>query len=166
MLRGARLTPNLGQPGTLHRATSSADGVPSLLGSGPPNQLINQARLLSSDVSRLAVSSRAVVGSLKTVPQLPADMTTIRQLGQPGVNATALNPQVSIGLDQTRLGRSVRNVRVHLRGTYTPLPTTIGGSVVVAINGETIDQWPVDSAGVIARSYTVASLPRAHLEYF
>lgn len=132
-------------------ALGPADGVPSLLVSGPPNQLINQARLLSSDVSRLAVSSRAVVGPLKTVPQLPADMTTIRQLGQPGVNATALNPQVSIGLDQTRLGRSVRNVRVHLRGTYTPLPTTIGGSVVVAINGETIDQWPADSAGVIDR---------------
>lgn len=126
-------------------------GFPSLLISGLPNQLVNQGRLLSSDVSRLAVSSRAVVGPLRTVPQLPADVTTIRQLGQPGVNATALNPQVSIGLDQTRLGRSARNVRVHLRGTYTPLPTSIGGSVVAAINGQTIDQWPVDAAGVIDR---------------
>lgn len=132
-------------------ALRGTDGVPSLFISGPPNQLINQARLLSSDVSRLAVSSKAVVGPLKSVPQLPADVTTIRQLGQPGVNATALNPQVSIGLDQTRLGRSVRNVRVHLRGTYTPLPTSIGGSVVAAINGETIAQWPTDAAGVIDR---------------
>jgi hypothetical protein len=126
-------------------------GVPSLLISGPPNQLVNQSRLLSSGVSRLAVSSRAVVGPLKSAPQLPADMTTIRQLGQPGVNATALSPQVSIGLDQTRLGRSVRNVRVHLRGSYTPLPTSVGGSVVSAINGETIDQWPTDGTGVIDR---------------
>lgn len=126
-------------------------GFPSLLIGGPPNQLINQARLLSSDLSRLAVSSLAVAGPLKTVPQLPADVTTIRQLGQPGVNATALNPQVSIALDQTRLGRSARNVRVHLRGTYTPLPNGIGGSVVTAINGQTIDQWPVDDTGVIDR---------------
>ena len=89
-----------------------------------------------------------MVGPLKSAPQLPADMTTIRQLGQPGVNATALSPQVSIGLDQTRLGRSVENVRVHLRGSYTPLPTSVGGSVVAAINGETIDQWPTDGTGV------------------
>lgn len=132
-------------------ALRGGSGVPWLLISGPPNQLVNQARLLSSDVSRLAVSSKAVVGPLKSVPQLPADVTTIRQLGQPGVNATALNPQVSIGLDQTRLGRSVRNVRVHLRGTYTPLPSSVGGSVVAAINGETLDQWPTDAAGVIDR---------------
>jgi hypothetical protein len=128
-----------------------SSGVPSLLISGPPNQLVNQSRLLSSSVSRLAVSSKAVVGPLKSTSQLPADMTTIRALGQPGVNATALSPQVSIGLDQTRLGRSVRNVRVHLRGSYTPLPTSVGGSVVSAINGETIDQWPTDGTGVIDR---------------
>jgi hypothetical protein len=119
--------------------------------SGPPDQLVNQARLLSSDISRLAMSSSAVVGPLKSAPQLPPDLTTIRQLGQPGVNATALSPQVSIGLDQTRLGRSVENVRVHLRGSYTPLPTSVGGGVVAAINGETIDQWPTDRAGTIDR---------------
>ncbi len=132
-------------------ALRGTGGVPWLLISGPPNQLVNQARLLSSNLSQLAVSSRAVVGPLKSTPQLPPDVTTIRQLGQPGVNATALNPQVSIGLDQTRLGRSARNVRVHLRGTYTPLPTSIGGSVVAAINGETLTQWPTDGTGVIDR---------------
>jgi hypothetical protein len=128
-----------------------SSGVPSLLISGLPDQLVNQARLLSSNISRLAMSSSAVVGPLKSAAQLPADLTTIRQLGQPGVNATALSPQVSIGLDQTRLGRSVENVRVHLRGSYTPLPASVGGSVVAAINGETIDQWPTDGAGAIDR---------------
>jgi hypothetical protein len=132
-------------------ALDGTGGFPSLSIGGPPNELTNQARLLSSNVSQLAVSSKAVVGPLKSTPQLPADLMTIRQLGQPGVNATALAPQVSIGLDQTRLGRSARNVRVHLRGSYTPLPNTIGGSVVVAINGETIDQWPTDPAGMIDR---------------
>ena len=40
---------------------------------------------------------------------------------------------------------------MHLRGSYTPLPTSVGGSVVAAINGETIDQWPTDGTGVIDR---------------
>ena len=126
-------------------------GVPSLLISGPANELTNQARLLSSDISRLALSSKAVVGPLRTSPQLPPDLVTIRDLGQPGVNSTALAPQVSIAVDQTRLGRSVRNVRVHVEGTYTPLPSSVAGSIVVAIGGQTIERWPAEANGVIDR---------------
>ena len=40
---------------------------------------------------------------------------------------------------------------MHLRGSYTPLPASVGGSVVAAINGETIDRWPTDGAGAIDR---------------
>ncbi|MEZ0342877.1 hypothetical protein ACAG25_23210 [Mycobacterium sp. pV006] len=126
-------------------------GVPPLLIAGPPDQLANQSRLLASDVSRLALSSKAVVGPLSSIPQLSPDETTLRRLGQPGVNATALSPQVNIGLDQTRLGRSARGVRVHLRGSYTPLPDAIGGQLVASIAGETIDRWPADPSGSVDR---------------
>jgi hypothetical protein len=67
------------------------------------------------------------------------------------VNATALAPQVSIPLDQTRLGRPAHDIRVHLRGSYTPLPSSVGGQLVVAIGGETIDRWSTDDAGIIDR---------------
>lgn len=126
-------------------------GVPSLLISGRDGELTNQARLLSSDVNRLALSSKAVVGPVQSSPVLASDSTTLRRLGQPGVNATGLSPQVSIGLDQTRLGRSARNVRVHLQGSYTPLPSQIGGQLVVAIGAETLDSWPAESSGRIDR---------------
>ncbi|MGA5464283.1 hypothetical protein [Mycobacterium sp. NPDC050041] len=126
-------------------------GVPSLLISGRGGELTNQARLLSSDVNRLALSSKAVVGPVQSSPVLASDSTTLRRLGQPGVNATGLSPQVSIGLDQTRLGRSARNVRVHLQGSYTPLPAQIGGQLVVAIGAETLDSWPAESSGRIDR---------------
>ncbi len=125
--------------------------MPALLISGPPGELTNQTRLLTSGVDRFALSSKAVAGPLKSAPQLAGNETTIRKLGQPGVNAIALNPQVGINLDQTRLGRSVRNVRVHLTGSYTPLPTTIGGQLVVTIGGETIDRWPAEPSGVVDR---------------
>ena len=126
-------------------------GVPALLITGPAGELSNQTRLLASDLSRLALSSKAVVGPLRSSPQLPADSTTLRQLGQPGVNATALSPQVSIALDQTRMGRAARDVRVQLLGSYTPLPASVGGQLVVAIGGETLDRWPADSSGSIDR---------------
>lgn len=126
-------------------------GVPALLISGPPDQLANQSRLLTSDIDRLALASKAVAGPLSSTPQLPGNETTLRRLGQPGVNATALSPQVGIGLDQTRMGRSAHGVRIHLRGSYTPLPQSVGGQLVATVAGETIDRWPADSTGTIDR---------------
>lgn len=125
--------------------------IPALLIAGPPNELINQTRLITSAVARYALGSKAVTGPLKSTPQLPGNETTIRELGQPGVNASALNPQVGINLDQTRLGRPVRDVRVHLIGSYTPLPNEIGGQVVASVGGQTIARWPAEPSGVVDR---------------
>ncbi|OBF26145.1 hypothetical protein A5727_03560 [Mycobacterium sp. ACS4331] len=128
-----------------------AETLPALLISGPPAELTNQTRLLTSGVGRFALSSKAVAGPLKSVPQLARNETTIRDLGQPGVNAIALNPQVGVNLDQTRMGRSVKGVRVHLIGSYTPLPTTIGGQVVASVGGEIVARWPAAPSGTIDR---------------
>lgn len=125
--------------------------LPNLRISGPENELTNQARLLSSDLNRLALSSKAVVGPLRTAPQLPGDVTTLRQLGQPVVSAVALAPQVAIGIDQTRMGRPAKNVRVHLIGSYTPLPAVVSARLLAIVGGETIDTWQVDERGLIDR---------------
>jgi hypothetical protein len=125
--------------------------LPNLRISGPENEVTNQTRLLTSDLNRLALSSKAVAGSLRTAPQLPGDVTTLRQLGQPVVSAVALAPQVSIGLDQTRMGRPAKNVRVHLIGSYTPLPAGVSARLLAIVGGETIDTWQVDERGLIDR---------------
>ena len=138
--------------GEARLALTGTNAVRALSVSGSAGDLINQTRLLSSDLARLAVQSAAVVGPLSAAPVLPSDHTTIRGLGQPGVNATALvNPRVTIPLDQTRLGRAVHDVRVHLQGSYTPLPSGLAGQVVVSVRGEVLDRWPTESAGAIDR---------------
>jgi len=138
-----------GNPGV---SLQPSGGMPSLLITGPSGAIANQARLLTSNLSRLALSSKAVVGPLASVAQLPTNLTTIRDLGQPGVNATALtNPRVTIPLDQTRMGRTVRGVRVHLEGSYTPLPSSMGGQVTVRVGDDTLVRWPTDSSGAIDR---------------
>jgi hypothetical protein len=128
-------------------------GVPALLVTGSADELLNQARLISSgDLVRLALSSKAVVGPLEDGPRPEANVTTLRDLGQPGPKATALaNPQVSIGLDQTRLGRAAHELRVHLDGSYTPLPSNLSGQLVVSVNGEIIDRWAAEPSGTIDR---------------
>ncbi|TQK30683.1 hypothetical protein [Arthrobacter sp. SLBN-53] len=142
--------------GEARLALTGTNAVRALSVSGSAGDLANQTRLLSSDLARLAVQSAAVVGPLSAAPVLPSDHTTIRGLGQPGVNATALvNPKVTIPLDQTRLGRAVQDVRVHLQGSYTPLPSGLAGQVVVSVRGEVLDRWPTESAGAIDRWVSV-----------
>jgi len=137
--------------GTAGPSPEAPAGVPALLIAGPAGALANQVRLLTSNVARLALASKAVAGPLSTVAVLPGNTTTIRELGQPGVNATALQPQVGITLDQTRMGRSVRGVRVHLIGSYTPLPSVVAGQLVAAIGGETLATWPAQADGTVDR---------------
>src|SRR5439155_19593691 len=36
-------------------------------------------------------------------------------------------------------------------GSYTPLPSSVGGQVVAAVGGATINSWPADSTGIIDR---------------
>jgi hypothetical protein len=127
------------------------NGVPTLMITGSQEALDNQARLLTSGLAKYALASAAVAGPLAQSPQLTGNLTTIRKLGQPGVNSTSLSPEVYVNIDQTRLGRPSHNVRVHLRGSYTPLPQSLGGRLVASIGGETIDRWSATNEGVIDR---------------
>lgn len=136
-------------------SVQGAEGVPWLLVSGPAGELTNQTRLLTSSLSPLAMSSKAVVGLPDTDSRQPGDTTTLRDLGQSGAKAVALAPQVSIGVDQTRFGRSVHDVRVHLRGSYSPVPADAGGQLVAMVKGETIDSWSTDGKGVIDRTVAI-----------
>lgn len=136
-------------------------GVPALQITGSADELANQVRLLNSDLVQLALSSKVVTGPINSSPEEPVGQSTIRDLGQPGASATAFKPQVVVSLDQTRIGRPVRDVRVHLKGSYTPLPSTVGGQVVVSAGGETIDQWAADSSGTIDRP---VSVPQSELK--
>lgn len=129
----------------------SSPGVPSLLITGTPGELGNQARLLSSDLSELALSSGAAVGPLQSSPVLPGDTTALRDIGQRSVSSLSLSPRVTLGIDQTRFGRPVHDVRVNLKGSYTPLPTTIGGQLVAIVGDEIVDRWNVDDGGLIDR---------------
>ena len=127
-------------------------GVPWLLISGPLNRTDeSDTAVLFSDLSDLALSSKASMESPKPKVQLPGDTATLRELGQPVANSTSLQPRLSIGVDQTRFGRSVHSVRMHLRGSYTPTPNNIGGQIAVTVGAETIDHWPTDGQGNIDR---------------
>ncbi|MBY0441852.1 MAG: hypothetical protein K2Q25_06910 [Mycobacteriaceae bacterium] len=124
-------------------------GVPTLLVSGQDNDLTNQTRLLADESLRIALSPRAVAGPLPEIEKLAEDTTTLKQLKQSGLNSEALWPEVGIFLDQTRFGHTLAGVRVHLIGSHTPLPPTLGGEVTAVVDGNTVGRWPVEPSGTI-----------------
>lgn len=132
-----------------------SDGVPQMLVSGPADKLARQVQLLTDSSLDMAVSTRAVAERLHGDPQFPGNSATLTQLQQINLTASRLAPQVNIALDQTRFGHSVQEYRLHLLGTYTPVPATFGGQLVVSVDGEPLDSWPAEAGGVIDRWVTV-----------
>lgn len=128
-------------------------GVPQLVISAPADRLTNDTRLLSDGALNLAVSPRVVPQKLSSGrrTQPIGGVATVSQLNPTTLTSAGLSPQVTIGLDQTKFGHSVQGVRVHVLGTYTPLPNTFGAQLAASINGEQIDSWAADSAGTIDR---------------
>ncbi|MGY4712966.1 hypothetical protein ACXDF8_26035 [Mycolicibacterium sp. CBM1] len=129
------------------------EGVPQLLISGPADKLADETRLLGDGALGLALTARVVPDKLSSGRrvQLPGDVTTVAQLGQTNLTSSGVSPQVRIGFDQTRLGHPVQGVRVHLIGTYTPLPSSFGAQIRATVNGEDVDSWAADPAGVLDR---------------
>lgn len=135
-------------------ALQGSGGVPSLLISGKGPELAEQARLLTDESLRLAVSPKAVAGLLPE-PDVLGDKATVAELGNPSLTSEATWPKVGIGLDQTRFGRPLSNVQVHLVGSYTPVARDFGGEVTASVGGEVIDRWPASPDGVIDRTVTI-----------
>lgn len=129
-------------------------GVPGLLISGTGDELFEQARLLSDESLRLAESKTVVTGPLFD-PEVASDNTTFADLDQSSLSDESLWPKVNIQIDQTRFGHPLADVRVHLVGSYTPLPENFGGEVTVTAGGEVLERWAATGDGIIDRSLDI-----------
>lgn len=124
-------------------------GVPQLLISGSEATLANQARLLSDPSLRMALGTKVVAGDLSAGLSLPGDSATLEQLGQQSLASVGVAPTVNIALDQTRFGHPAQEYRVHVMGSYTPVPAEIGARLTASVDGQVLDSWPTDGAGTI-----------------
>lgn len=131
---------------------ASSTAMPALLVSGPGDELTNQVRLLGDSLLQYALSSDTVVtGPLPDPQEFLGDTATLAQLNQSGLHAEGLLPEATITIDATRFGHLLSGIRVHLVGSYTPLPNNFGGQVTATVGGETIDRWPTEDNGTIDR---------------
>ncbi|WP_238422279.1 hypothetical protein [Gordonia sp. 'Campus'] len=119
-------------------------GWPVLRLGGGADQLPSQVGFLTSNLSSIAISSAAVAGAPFDAPQLAPVVNTLADLGVGDQQVTATGwPSISFGIDQARLGRPSKNVRIQVKGAYTPM----GGQIAVAIGPRVIASWPADGSG-------------------
>lgn len=119
-------------------------GWPVLRIGGSAEELPAQVEFLASDLSSIAVSSAAVAGPPFAAPQLAPAVSSLADLGVGDQLVTSSGwPSISFGIDQARLGRPSKDVRLQLSGTYTPL----GGQISVSVGQRVIASWPADASG-------------------
>ena len=133
-----------GQPDSLERqivissaapaglSVENQNGAAYLVIGGQANELTNQARALTSNLSPIAQSSSAVAGPLHDAPQLTPEVQTLADLGiNDQIVTSSAWPSITLGIDQTRLGRPSQDIRVQLIGSATPAAN--GSSPVVSV---------------------------------
>ena len=132
-------------------ALEGSGGVPQLLITGPADKLVKQALFLTDSSIGMAVGRKAVAEAMRDRAIFPGNTATLAELGLSSLTGLGIAPQVNIGLDQTRFGHSVQGYRLHLIGSYTPMPNTFGSQLTVRLNGELLDTWATEGSGVIDR---------------
>ncbi|NLU83332.1 hypothetical protein [Rhodococcus sp. HNM0569] len=138
------------------------EGPAALALRGDGDQLTDQVRLLTSNVSALAVDSKATAGSMDAPPELRGDGSTFADLGIGTLTSTSHGRvQVSASINQDRIGHAVRGMRVHLQGNYTPLPASQSGLITVSVGNDVLASWAADASGQIDRW---VEIPDADLE--
>lgn len=117
---------------------------PRLFVTGSGTALTDQTRLITSNISELAVTTKALAGASAPRAALAPDSTTLDDLGIGTVTGKGdTTATASLTLDQARLGRSVSDVSLHLTGNYTPGV----GSITAGVGGKTIASWSADDSG-------------------
>ncbi|WP_139804870.1 hypothetical protein [Rhodococcus sp. 1168] len=117
---------------------------PRLFVTGSGTALSDQTRLITSKISDLAVTTKALAGASAPRAVLAPDSTTLDDLGIGTVTGKGdTTATASLTLDQARLGRSVSDVSLHLTGNYTPGV----GSITAGVGGKTIASWSADDSG-------------------
>lgn len=130
-------------------------GGPSMLISGPADQLTKEVNLLGDDAQAYAFAPKVLSAELPDGQKFLGDTFTLAALNRPELIATAMQPWVGVVLDQTKFGHPLANVRIHLRGSHTPLPPPMGGEVAFMVDGRTVARVPATEDGRIDREVDI-----------
>lgn len=115
---------------------------------GDETALASQVDLFVANLDGYAAASRAIAAPDVKVPEVAQDVVTLEQLRIGTLTSTGLSHiEVPIAINQTQLGRPVRDLSAHLFGTYVPLPSSRSGILTVSLDGTQLASAPLDATG-------------------
>lgn len=123
-------------------------GAPVLRITGDETGLPAQTDLFVANLDGYAAASGAIAAPDVKVPEVAQDVVSLEQLKIGSLTASGLNHiEVPIEVNQTQLGRPVRDLSAHLFGTYVPLPPSRSGILTVSTGGTQLASAPLDASG-------------------
>ena len=123
-------------------------GAPVLRITGNETALSSQVDLFVANLDGYAAASRAIAAPDAKVPEVAQDVVSLEQLKIGSLTASGLNHiEVPIEVNQTQLGRPIRDLSAHMFGTYVPLPPSRSGILTVSLGGTQLASAPLDSSG-------------------
>lgn len=123
-------------------------GAPVLRITGNETALSSQVDLFVANLDGYAAASRAIAAPDVKVPEVAQDVVSLEQLKIGSLTTSGLNHiEVPIEVNQTQLGRPIRDLSAHLFGTYVPLPPSRSGILTVSLGGTQLASAPLDSSG-------------------
>lgn len=123
-------------------------GAPVLRIAGNETDLSSQVALFVANLDGYAAASRAITAPDEKVPEVAQDVVTLEQLKIGSLTASGANHiEVPIEINQTQLGRPVRELSAHLLGTYVPLPPSRNGILTVRMGETQLASAPLDASG-------------------
>ncbi|MCL2533713.1 MAG: cellulose biosynthesis cyclic di-GMP-binding regulatory protein BcsB [Nocardiaceae bacterium] len=123
-------------------------GAPVLRITGNETALSSQVDLFVANLDGYAAASRAIAAPDAKVPEVAQDVVSLEQLKIGSLTASGLNHiEVPIEVNQTQLGRPIRDLSAHMFGTYVPLPPSRSGILTVSLGGTQLASAPLDASG-------------------
>lgn len=139
-------------------------GAPVLRITGNETDLSAQVALFVANLDGYAAASRAIAATEVKVPEVAQDVVTLEQLKIGSLTASGLNHiAVPLEVNQTQLGRPIRDLSAHLFGTYVPLPASRSGILTVSMGDTQLASAPLDASGTFD---VHASIPNNLLSRF
>jgi len=138
---------------------SSPAGAPLLVISGDGDPLRHQVDVIVSELVKLVASDHLTAGGLFIPRRLPAPEQPFTELGLASLAVHGQgNLQFTVAFSQADFGHMIDWVRLHVSGTYTPIPAAAAASLNVFFNGQLVASRLADRSG----SFQVAPVIPVH----
>jgi hypothetical protein len=117
--------------------------------------LPEQGTLLTATIAKLVQTTSAVVLKPLLAPTVQLNPLTFSQLGLSATTTFSGQQQLSLGIDETRLGGVATSMAIDLKASYTPVESGAKATAQVVVGGVSLATQLLDGTGTLSLPVTI-----------